>query len=169
MSIVTICLLPILHTRALLSLEPICFASGGLVTGWTSEIPWLFSEPGSSSWGGSVTGWTSEITCPWLLLALISERDEATIGCGVGNDGTWAICSEGLGDADCELVCGSGVWLRGFTIKGCSDWLACARALAKACTFPNRCFGSFASAVITTCSTSRGIVGSFSLKGWGGT
>ena len=42
---------------------------------------------------------------------------------------------------------------------------ACSSALAKARRLEKRCCGSLASAIISTCSTSGDIVGSFSLKG----
>ena len=47
--------------------------------------------------------------------------------------------------------------------------LACSKAVANACIVTNRSFGSLASAIKTTCSTSEGIVGTFSRIGGGGT
>src|SRR5437868_589576 len=56
----------------------------------------------------------------------------------------------------------------GFANGVASAWLACSSAVANAFTLTKRCFGSFANAVSTTCSTSAVIVGTFLRKDGGG-
>src|SRR5215470_4600268 len=70
----------------------------------------------------------------------------------------------------CTIGVPGGVTTRtdGFTNVTTSAWLACSSAVANACTLAKRPFGSLASAVITTCSTSGKIVGTFSRNGGGG-
>lgn len=55
---------------------------------------------------------------------------------------------------------GAITWATGVIRRGST--LACSNALAKARTLPKRCLGSLASAVITTCSTSAEMLGTFS-------
>jgi len=97
--------------------------------------------------GGS--GWTAGVFISlgvWDGVA--ADARTMDTGGGVGSDGT------GFGCVDTGV---DGV-----------VWLACSKAVAKACTVAKRCLGSLASAVNTTCSTSSGKVGTFSRKEGGG-
>src|SRR5712691_6729213 len=88
------------------------------------------------------------------------------IGCIEGSGGVTDSLGGVLGGITCRGCSTTGTV--GFTKVGVSSWLACSNALANACIFAKRSFGSLASVVITTCSTSGEIVGTFSRKGEGG-